>query len=241
MMLLQRGVNLIDQGDDVRLDDPKVAETLAFYAQLVAGPRRVTGVTQPGNAALPRDVAEGNLCAFITPDWRVTYIKRYGGAATSGRMRMMPLPVFDPTDTPTSTHGGTMIGITRASDKPDLAWQLIEFLYFSDAGIAARRRHSEILPPIRRMWDDPYYHQPDPFFGGQKGNELLTELAGQIPPRYATPATSIATTALNDALVRAVDYVERNGPAGLEAACQTWLTASARKLEARMKQWRFDE
>jgi arabinosaccharide transport system substrate-binding protein len=241
VMLLQRGINLIDNRDDVRLDDPKVAKTLAFYAQLVAGPRRIAGQTTPGNASFPRDVAEGNLCAFITPDWRVTYVKRYGGPSVSGRMRMMPLPIFEEGDAPTSTHGGTMMGITRACANPDAAWKLLEFLYFSEEGMAARRRHSDILPPIKSMWDDPYYHQPDPFFGGQKGNELFTDLADDIPARYVTPATPIATMAMNDALVRAVDHVERHGAEGLEDACRTWLAASARRLEARMKQWRFDE
>jgi arabinosaccharide transport system substrate-binding protein len=241
VMLLQRGINLIDDRGNVRMDDPKAAETLAFYAQLVAGPRRITGVTNPGNAAFARDVAEGNLCAFITPDWRVTYIKNFGGPAVAGRMRMMPLPVFEAGDTPTSTLGGTMMGITRASRKQDMAWKLLEFLYFSDEGLAARRRHSDILPPIRKMWQDPYYHAPDPFFGGQRIHELLTDLAGKIPRRYVTPATPIATMALNDALVRAVDHVDEHGSVGLESACQEWLSAAARKLEARMKQWRFEE
>lgn len=238
-MLLQRGINPIDSYGKVHLEDPRVAETLAFYAQMVAGKDKVTAQTSQGIGALTKDITDGNLCSFITPDWRVTYIKRYG-AAVSGKMRMMPMPVFEPGDAPTSTWGGTMMGITKACDNPDLAWKLLEHLYFSEAGLRLRQQSSEILPPIKTFWSDPFYHQPDPFLGGQKGSELFIELAPQIPARYVTPATSVASMALNDAVVRATRYVDDHGEAGLEAQCRIWLADISRDLRRRIEQWRFE-
>jgi arabinosaccharide transport system substrate-binding protein len=242
-LLLQRGLNGIDTYGNVYLDqDPRFAQTLAFYAQMVAGPRKISVQSPSGNnAALTRDLTEGNICALITPDWRLTYIKRFG-AAQSGKMRMMPLPVFDPTDKPTSTWGGTMIGMTKASRNKELAWKLIEYLYFSDDGLQSRKQFTEILPPIKSMWSDPYFHQPDPYFGGQKGGELLTALAAQIPPRYVTPATPIMSQALNDAVAEAVAYVNRHhGGAGLEEWSRKRLASIAADLRARMAQWRFEK
>jgi ABC-type glycerol-3-phosphate transport system substrate-binding protein len=135
-----------------------------------------------------------------------------------------------------------MIGIPKACRNPDRAWQLIEHLYFSPEGMEARRL-TGILPPIKLAWDDPYYHQPDEFFGGQKVNELFTELARQIPRRYVTPATAIAQTSLSVVLNRAVRYIDENGGSadGLEAQCQAWLNAAADDLQRRMDHWRFDE
>ena len=73
-MLLQRGINLIDNYGNVLPNDPRVAETLAFYAQLVAGPRKVPRSPASGDRARSRkDLADGNLLRFITPDWHVTY------------------------------------------------------------------------------------------------------------------------------------------------------------------------
>src|SRR5439155_13252094 len=151
-------------------------------------------------------------------------------------------PVFDPSDAPTTTIGGTMVAIPRASRQHDLAWKLIEFLLFSEEGLRARQQTTDILPPIVSTWDDPFYHRSDPFFGGQKPGELFTALAAQIPPRYATPASPIATLALNDALLRAVDYVDAHGgdDGGLEPACRRWLADSAADLRDRINQWRFD-
>ena len=243
VMLLQRGINPIDSYGKIHLEDPRVAQTLAFYAQLVVGKKKVTQQTSQGIGAFTRDLTEGSLCSFIAPDWRVTYIKRYG-AAVAGKMRMMPMPVFEANDAPTSTWGGTMMGITRACKNPDLAWELAQYLYFSDAGMRERQLSTEILPPINTMWGDPFYHKPDPYFGGQKSSELYIELAPKIPPRYTSFATPAATLALNDALVRATNYVEEHDKnldeKELEANCRTWLANAAKDLRARVDQMRFD-
>ena len=238
-MLMQRGINPIDADGNVMLDDPRVAQTLAFYAQMVAGPKKVTAQTSQGIGALTKDLTDGNLCGFITPDWRLTYIKRYG-AAVSGTMRMMPMPVFDPGDAPTSTWGGTMMGMTRACKRPDLAWKLLDHLYFSEAGLRARQASSEIIPPIKSRWDDPFYHRPDPFLGGQRAGELFIELAPAVPNRSVSPASSVASMALNDAVVRATRYVEQHGGDGLEAQCRVWLADISADLRRRIEQWRFE-
>ena len=243
VMLLQRGINPIDNYGNVYLEDPKVADTLAFYAQLVAGKKKVTAQSSQGIGAFTRDLTEGSLCSFVVPDWRVTYLKR-DGAAVAGKMRMMRMPVFEPGDAPTSTWGGTMMGITRASKKPDLAWKLMEFLYFSPQGLKARKDSTDILPPIKTLWNDPAFHQGDPYFNGFRTGELYIELAQQIPPRHVTYATQVATLALNDCLVRATRYVDARGdkldPAELEANCRKWLATAAADLRARMEQWRID-
>jgi arabinosaccharide transport system substrate-binding protein len=239
-ILLQRGINPIDSYNQLHLNDPRVAQTLAYYAQMVAGPRKVSVQTQVSMVALSKDLTEGNICALITPDWRYTYVKRYG-AAVSGKFRMMAMPVFDPTDKPTSTWGGTMMGITKACKNKELAWELVQYLYFSKDGFDSRRQFTEILPPIKEMWANPVFHQPDPFLGGQKGQELFTELAPQIPPRYVTPATGVVGQALNDAVVEAVAYINSNGPEGLEPWCARRLADIQEHLEGRMKQWRFEQ
>jgi arabinosaccharide transport system substrate-binding protein len=241
VMLQQRGINLIDDHNRLYLTDPRVANTLAFYAQLVTGPRKVAGQSTGGLGAFGKDVADGNLCAFVTADWRVTYVKRFS-QNLSGRMRMMPLPIFDPGDKRTASWGGTMIGITKGCENPKEAWRMIEKLYFSKEGLASRRKVSDVLPPVISLWDDPAYHEPDPYFGGQMANELFIELAREIPVRYVTPATGLAQTQLNAVLAKATDYIRDRGNAdGLEAAIVPWLADAEQDLRARIEQMRFDE
>jgi arabinosaccharide transport system substrate-binding protein len=240
VMLQQRGINLVDDHNRLYMTDPKVAKTLAFYAQMVAGDRRVAGESTGGIGAFAKDLGDGNICAFVTADWRITYIKRYS-QHLSGKMRIMPLPIFDPGDKPTGTWGGTMIGITKGCENPKEAWRLIEKLYFSKEGLESRRKVSDVLPPVISLWDDPVYHQPDPYFGGQYANEMLIDLARDIPIRYVTPATNLAQTALNNVLLKATDHIKAHGTSGLEPAIQGWLVEAENDVRGRMQQMRFDE
>jgi arabinosaccharide transport system substrate-binding protein len=216
-----------------------VADTVAFYAQMVAGAGNVAAMSSGPSGSFVADLVNGNLCAFITPDWRAGSIKHWA-PQLAGKLRMMPLPVFESTDSPTSTWGGTMIGITRASKHPELAWKLIEKLYFSREGLEQRRAQTDILPPVMTLWDDPAYHQPDPFFGNQRVDELYIELARKLPRRYVAPTTVIASAELSAVLSRATAYLETNGPQHLREQCQRWLDLCATDLKMRIKQWSFE-
>ncbi len=239
MILLQRHINIVDQYDRVHLNDPKVAQTVAFYAQLVAGPRSVAGESSSGMGAFARDLNQGNLCALLTPDWRVDYIRRYADK-TAGRMRMMRLPKFEPSDAPTSTWGGTMMGITRAAKRPGLAFELLEYLYLSPDGLRVRRQQTDILPPVVSEWDSPVYHKPDPFFGGQRIEALYVQLARELPRRDQSPASTIAAAALTYVLNSAVAYLDDHGsPQALQAHCQTWLDEAAKDLNRWIAHWRI--
>lgn len=234
VLLLQRGVNVLDDRNRIRLADPLVADTIAAYVPMIAGGRRIAGQATPGGTLWTQDVARGDLCAAITPDWRVSDLKAYA-PQLAGKLRMMPLPRFEPSDAPTSTWGGTMIAIPRRAADPDAAWELAKFLYLSAEGLRARQRETMILPPVKAHWSDGRYHQPDPFFGGQRADELFIELAGQIPPRYVTPFTALGTQSLARVLNEAVDYVQANGEPGLRQAVQGWLDEEAEDLRRRVE------
>jgi arabinosaccharide transport system substrate-binding protein len=236
-MLLQRGVNIVDENDHININDRRVAQTMAFYVQLVVGPRAIGSDAAAGTSSTgltANDAVQGNLCAFIMPDWRVAQFKTFASSLT-GNMRLMPLPIFESGDKPTTTWGGTMIGITRNCPRPDDAWKLIEFLCLSQTGLEARQKYSNILPPVIEWWDQPVYHRADPYFGGQRVDELYVELARQLPKRFISPVTVIAQSELGVVLNRAMTYAEEHGTDGLEAYCQHWLDFSYDDLQARVK------
>jgi arabinosaccharide transport system substrate-binding protein len=240
-MLLQRHLNPIDGNGTIELAEEKFIETVAFYAQCIAGPRKIASQSPAAAGGLARDLIDGNICIFMTPDWRVDYIKEYA-PGLAGKMRMMAMPVFEPGDARTATWGGTMMGIPRNCKDPQAAWKLIEFLYFSKEGIAARRRYSAILPPVKTLWDDPIYQRRDPYFGGQQTDLLFIEMAKELPARYITPATAIANGYLSKVIVDAASFVE-NHPGehdALVAHCRTWLTEIAGDLRRRIEHGKFE-
>ena len=223
VMLLQRGINVVDSDDRIHLTDPRVAQTIAFYARLVAGTGRIGVESGGGMGVWAQDLIEGNTCALVTPDWKVNDLKAFA-PSLAGNLRMMPLPVFDAGDARTSTWGGTMAGIPRHCKDPDAAWKLIEFMYLSDEALVARREHSSILPPLVEEFDRPAYHQPDPYFGGQKVEALYAQLALEVPPRHVSAITVAAQIAVGIVLGRAVDAIRDGaGEARLERSCNQWL------------------
>ena len=229
-MLLQRHIHIVDGQSRIHLTDPKVAQTLAFYAQMVAGPRQIGADTIPNFAFAYRDLADGNVCAMITPDWRAGYIKQYA-PELAGKLRMRPLPIFNAGDRPTSTWGGMMMGIVRGCKDPQAAWDLLKFLCFSPQAQVARHRYSLIIPPLSDQWSDAIYQQDDPFFGNQPVEKLYISLARQVPTRYVTPFSLTAQAALTLVLDRAVDYIRRRGSDdGLEPQCQLWLYQASEEV-----------
>lgn len=238
LMLLQRGVNLVEADGRVRLADPLVAQTLAFYAPLVSGPQRI-GVDSGLNIAVELDA--GSIAACFTPDWRIFYLRHHAPTDAQGRrrmeglLRMMPLPRFSDQDAPTSTWGGTCCIIPKTCPDPELAFAAIERAFYSREGLDARLAINSMLPPLPELWDHPLLHQPDPFYGGQRINELFIELAAHLPERVMTPATSLAMDALTQVQAKAVAFVRTSGTDGLEARCQVWLQAAEVDLRRRIE------
>lgn len=225
VLLQQQHENLIDSDLTVHLRDEKFLDTLSWYAQAVAGPRAFAGDFNPAPGQQIRDVANGDVCCMITPDWLVGYFQTYAPDA-AGKLRMIPLPRFNPDDARTASWGGTMIGITKHCRNPDAAWRLIETLYLDRGALRARQTTTNVLPPIPEYWSDPPYQQPNAFYGGQYIDRLYLDLANELPARYVTPYTATAQLILAVALNRAVEHVRAHGTAGLESQCRQWLNAA---------------
>jgi arabinosaccharide transport system substrate-binding protein len=246
VILLQRHLNLIDKDERIQFTDPKFVKTVAFYAQMVAGARKIGGQSAVTEGSRTQDLNNGNICGYMTPDWFLRYIKEWTATDSSGKkilegkMRMVPLPIFEKGDARTGTWGGTMMGITRACPRPDDAWKLIEHIYLSDEGFEARLRETSILPPVMSQWDDPRFDRPDSFFGGQKVDKLYIELAQELPERFVSPATKAAGAALTEVMFRAIDYVNDRGTVGLEEACAGWLKTAAEELDRRIRWGKFE-
>ncbi len=240
IMLLQRHVNLVDDENRVFIDNPKVAQSVRFYAELVAGPKKIGDDFNPAPGQNYRDMANGEICGMITPDWSAGYMKIYG-ADLAGKVAMMPLPRFDPDDARTASWGGTMIGIPRRAKNPELSWRLIQALYLDHEAIDYRRKTNAILPPIRKYWSDAIYDRPDPFFSNQQVDRMYIELADELPPRYATPFTTVATGLLSDVLNRAAARINDGATNGLDEDIKRWLDESAKDLQRRISFGTFEK
>jgi len=236
IMLQQRHINLLDSENHIALSNPEVAQTIAFYTGLTTGPGQIGGDASPGGERWTNDVSNGDLCMLLTPDWRASEL-RENEPELKGKLAMMPLPRFESDDAPTASYGGTMMGIPKQCTNPERARALAVFLTANPANFTANKLAGfDLIPPLPGEWSDPMYHQPDPFYwGSQSVDDLYVRLARQLPMRYVTPFTAVASVELSDVLSSAVDYRQAHGDSGLTARIQQWLDDAAVDLQRRIQ------
>ncbi len=106
-------------------------------------------------ANLYQQFAAGDFAMYVTGPWNLGEFRRRLPAALQGSWATTPLPAPDGMPFPgTSLAGGASLVVFRASERRDLAWQLVEYL--SEPGV--QRRFFALtgdLPARRSAWDDP--------------------------------------------------------------------------------------
>lgn len=210
VLLLQGGGQLFDSRGVPTINNPKNAELIAEMVSWTVGPDRRTIDIEEFSAAGHQARIDGDAIAYLTPDWMCS-IWRMHVPKIGGKMKLMPLPAFEPGGRRTSVRGGTMLGFPKASEHFEEAWETAKLLYTSPE--IARELYTEvdIITPVRALWDDPVYDEPDPFFMGQPKGRMYIELATQIPLRTSSPYNQNARFAVRDAAMNLVAYAQSNG------------------------------
>jgi arabinosaccharide transport system substrate-binding protein len=234
VFLFQRGGGYFDEQGRCIMDSEESVQAMLQYVPLVAGPKRI-GNNLGGGQILTRAVEDGYLLCLLAPDWR-TKIFQSDISKMEGKMALMPLPAIEPGGRRTSTWGGTMIGVTKKSQNPELAWKLAKHLYLNEKDLAERFAGTNIIPPVRAVWKLPAFNRPNPYFSNQPLGRTYADLADQVPPQYGSPFVQIAKDKLGQALVACVQRYNAQGDKGFEPFVRARLKRSAdevRKVMAR--------
>lgn len=234
VMLFQRGGGYFDPEGRCIFDNEIGVQTMLFYTPLVAGKNKI-GSTLGANQILTQAVEQGYMLCLFAPDWRTKGLEK-DIPRMSGNMALMPLPALKPGGLRTSTWGGTMLGIAKKTQHPDLAWELAQHLYLDKPELAQRFQDTNIIPCLKEAWNQPAFEAKRPYWSGQPLGALYANLAPQVPPQYSSPYVGTAKAKFGEALVSCVQYYNANGEAGFEEFARKRLKQSAdevRNLSAR--------
>jgi ABC-type glycerol-3-phosphate transport system substrate-binding protein len=135
----------------------------------------------------------------------------------------------------TSTWGGTMLGISKRCQEPDLAWQFALHLYLDKKELAERFLDTNILPPLRDAWNQPAFREPNAYYSDQPLGDLYAQLAPQVPFQYTSPHIVTAKAKLGEALVACVQYYNQHGDQGFEEHVRSRLRMSAEQVRAMIR------
>jgi arabinosaccharide transport system substrate-binding protein len=193
--LLQKGIWWTDPAGEPMLADPRFKE--AVEDALRFRPYRVD--TDWGNQVAM--LKSGQVMSELVPDWLFGIHKQGTVQDTeflaASPMRIMRVPGFSADDPRVGTWGGTAGAVPKMSPNRDLAIEVMLYLYFDNASgqLEERFKSTGIIPPVKSIWGDAAFHEPDAYLGGQVGGDIFIPAAEALPSYSENWTTSLANTA----------------------------------------------
>ncbi len=236
VLLWQAGGDLFDAQERAAFATELNARTIAELAGWVAGPRRFCVDARDFTAGGDQMRLEGTVVAAILPDW-LAAVWRSNIPGLAGKVKLMRLPAWERGGRRTSVWGGTALGITKSAPDFEKSWAVAKHLYLSPQVAESLFRTTYIISPVKAHWQLPFYHEPDPFFSGQKVGAMYLAEAPHVPPRIASPYMTLAMERMMAVLVSLKAHAIARNTYDAEALlpeARRLLADAQRDLSARM-------
>ena len=242
MLLLQAGGALFDRSDRPTLDSAVNAGVIARLVGWYSGPRRVAHSLDYFTASGHQMMLEGLTVGVLVPDWYAGLIMKREMPGLAGKVKLMPLPAWEPGGRRTSAWGGTMLAIARSSPRREDAWEFAQYLYLGRHMAEALFRGDGIISPNKSNWDDPVYDRPDPYYCGQPVGRIFIGEAPEVPFRPSSPYSMEAISAFDNCLINLTAYADRAGrwdPGFLTPEARRLLAGAQREIATAIGRNRF--
>jgi lactose/L-arabinose transport system substrate-binding protein len=180
MLMWQRGLGYVDEQGAVILDkDPKIRETLEFLGRFWEEDLALDNEewTDPWYAAF----ANGDAATQIAAVWMGTFFKSFIAPEAEGDWGVIKLPVWEEGDAQASNDGGSQLAIFEESEQKDAAWAYVEYHLGRPESQLTMYRELDIFPSLETTYSDPFFSEPDPYFGGDEARTLFAEVVAEIP------------------------------------------------------------
>ena len=228
LLLLQAGGGFFDDADAVRIATPTNAHVISTIVSWCHGPGRIAADAPDFTASGNQLKVEGYVVADFMPDWMCNIWKNEI-PQLAGKVKVMPLPAWRKGERRTSVWGGTMLGIAKAAPNQDELWETAKRLYLSPDLARMLYRTGDIVTPVRGLWSDPVFDEPDAYFSGQRKGRDYIRLAPDVPRRTSSPYNTLAKLRVQTAVISLATYAESSGrfrPEELEERAMVLLRAA---------------
>lgn len=207
-LLLQAGGGAFTDDGMLAIDRDVNANAVAHMVSWMIGPNRVATHVPEFSPTGDRLKLEGHAICYLMPDWMCNVWRR-NVPTLEGKVKLMPLPAWEPGGRRTSIWGGSMLGIAKTTEHVDEAWAFAKHIYLSEELALELYKAGDIITPIRSHWDNPIFDEPDAYFGNQAKGRLYLDMAPSVPLRAATPYFKQAREAVQNAVSRTREEAER--------------------------------
>ena len=194
---------------ELALDSDANAEVLARIVSWCVGPDRIAIDAPEWDPAGNKMRLEGRVLCSIMPDWLIgVWITDMPDM--SGKVRLMKMPAWRPGGLRTSVWGGTMLSVPKSTEDFETAWRITKRLYLSVEHAEQLFKNVHIISPVIKFWEEDFYHEENPYFGGQRTGTMYIELAHDVPHRVSSPFQGAAMNRAQQAMLYLYEYAQDN-------------------------------
>ena len=124
-------------------------------------------------------VDTGRVASFVSAVWKKQVLEE-AAPDTAGKWRIARAPGGD------GNFGGSFLTVTKASQHPKEAFEVIKWLQSPENQLTAYRE-IQLFPSALTALDNPSLNQPEAFFGGQNTTQIFVSAARNVPLAYLGP------------------------------------------------------
>lgn len=179
IMLQQQETYYFDKEGKVVVDNEKAERALKVFKELWDG--GYTDETTPWTDGWYASLAQGKVATEPNAVWLGGFLKSWIAPDAVGKWGVVPLPVWEEGGNRTANDGGSTLVITNQSKNKEAAWAFVEFMLTREESQMEMFKTTDAFPSLESVYDESYFSEKDPYFGGQKYRELFTELVKEVP------------------------------------------------------------
>jgi len=105
---------------------------------------------------------------------------------TAGDWGVFRLPAMEKGGLRASSSGGSVLVIPDQCKNKEATWAFVEFALCNTKSQIEHYKNFDLFPAWLPAYQDPFFDEPDPFFGGQKVRRLFAQDIEKIPPLNRT-------------------------------------------------------
>lgn len=223
MLLQLQGAFYFDLEGRITLDSPEAVRAMTLIRTM--NDAGLVSDLAGGWNALMSSLKRGTAAVLPWPTW-------FGGIIEeqvpdeAGKWKVRLPPAVRRGGPTAATVNSTHLAVSGSSTQQAAAWSFVEYALTRPASQVRIYRGKGIAPALLKAYEDPVFHQPSAFFGGQrKGEVFLDALKAPSPAVNYTSdyarALKLVTDAQSQVLLRGADPAKVLAEAARELARQT--------------------
>lgn len=195
----QNGGGVFDAEGRIIINSPENLEALELLRALIDS--GITAAMNPFSHEYYASLSNDSIATYPMAVW-------FGGSArdyasgTAGNWGVFRLPALHPGGLRTSNLGGSVLVIPEQCPQPEAAWAFIEYMLCTKEAQLEQYRKFDLFPCLLSTFSDPFFDEPDPFYGGQRVRRLFATDIEKIPPLTRTSDWNEARRYVTQALTR---------------------------------------